>query len=161
MKKTILSLLTIFAIAIASVAQSPVRWRMSVTMTSPNEGEIIITALISEGWHLYGLSMPQGGPKATQFNFSNSSGIELNGDIKPSHEPIVKMDPLFGKELSWWDRNVNFTQRFSVSNKQDGNINVQIFFMCCNSGTCTPPRIETISTSIPQYDPSRLTPKKR
>lgn len=161
MKKTVLSLLAIFVLALAASAQSPVRWRVSVTMTSPNEGEIVIKALINEGWHLYGLTMPQGGPKATQFDFSNSNGIELNGDIHPSREAIVKMDPLFGKELSWWDRNVNFTQHFRVTNKQEGNISVQISFMSCNGGTCTPPRTETISTSIPQYDPSRLSPKKR
>lgn len=161
MKKTLITLLAIFAFAFASVAQSPIRWRVSVTMTSPNEGEIVIKALISDGWHLYGLTMPQGGPKATQFDFSNSQGIELDGDIRPSQAPTVKMDPLFGKELSWWDRNVNFTQRFSVTNKQEGNINIQISYMSCNGGTCTPPRTETISTSIPQYDPSRLTPKKR
>lgn len=161
MKKALLLLMAIAAMAIASSAQSPVRWRASVNMTSPDEGEIVVKALIDDGWHLYGFDMPDGGPKPTRFDFSASTGIELNGEIRPSEKPIVRMDPLFGKNLSWWDRNVNFTQRFSVIDKENGVIRISITFMSCNGGTCTPPRTETISAPIPQYDPSRLTPRKK
>ncbi len=161
MKKALLLTIAIAVMAIAASAQSPVRWRTSVNMTSPDEGEIVIKALIDDGWHLYALDMPEGGPKATKFDFSSSNGIEIRGDIKPSENPISRMDPLFGKKLSWWDRNVNFTQRFSVIDKENGIIKVSITFMCCNGGTCTPPKTETISASIPQYDPSRLTPRKK
>ena len=114
MKKALVILFALFALALASTAQSPVRWRASVKMTSPTEGEITIKALIAEGWHLYGLEMPDGGPKPTRFNFSDSKGIRTDGDIRPSEPPIVQMDPLFGKNLSWWDRNVTFTQRFTL-----------------------------------------------
>ena len=75
MKKIFTFLIVVMAIGMTMTAQSPVRWRTSVTMTSPTEGEITIKALISDGWHLYGLEMPQGGPKATRFDFSDSQGI--------------------------------------------------------------------------------------
>lgn len=161
MKKAILLFIALLTVAFASEAQSPVRWRTSVRMTSPTEGEISIKALISDGWHLYGLEMPDGGPKPTRFDFSSSVGIALDGDIRPSESPITQMDPLFGKTLSWWDRNVTFTQKFTIKDHKDARIRISISFMSCNGGTCTPPKTETITTTIPEYNPSELThPKK-
>lgn len=156
MKKIFTFLIVVMAIGMTMTAQSPVRWRTSVTMTSPTEGEITIKALISDGWHLYGLEMPQGGPKATRFDFSDSQGIEIEGKIQPSESPIEQMDPLFGKKLSWWDRNVTFTQRFTLKERKDARVKVSISYMSCNGGSCTPPRTESITTTIPEYNPSQL-----
>ena len=161
MKKALFLMLTFVVLAFAAEAQSPVRWRTSVRMSSPTEGEITIKALISEGWHLYGFDMPEGGPKSTRFDFSDCIGISLEGSIRPSEQPITQMDPLFGKKLSWWDRNVTFTQRFKVENSKDARIKIDIYFMSCNGGTCTPPRTETITTTIPAYNPSELNSRKK
>lgn len=161
MKKAVLMLFAIMAISFVSAAQSPVRWRTSVKMTSPTEGEISIKALISEGWHLYALEMPEGGPKPTRFDFSECTGIEIDGDIRPSVAPITQMDPLFGKNLSWWDKNVTFTQQFTLKDRKEARVKISISFMSCNGGTCTPPRTETISTTIPEYNPSDLTTTKK
>ncbi|MDE5568972.1 MAG: protein-disulfide reductase DsbD N-terminal domain-containing protein [Muribaculaceae bacterium] len=161
MKKALFLLIALMTITFATEAQSPVRWRTSVRMTSPTEGEISIKALISEGWHLYALEMPAGGPKATSFDFSGSTGISLDGAIQPSESPITQMDPLFGKTLSWWDRNVTFTQRFTLKERKDARVKVSIYFMSCNGGTCTPPKTETITTIIPEYNPSELNHSKK
>lgn len=154
MKKALLFILTVVAIAMAATAQNPVRWRTTVKMTSPTEGEIVIKALVSDGWHLYGLDMPDGGPKATSFDFSGSAGIKTVGKVCPSTEPISQEDPLFGQKLSWWGSNVSFVQRFKVTDNSKGAIKVAISFMSCNGETCTPPRTEIVTATIPQYDPS-------
>ena len=161
MKKALILLLAVFAIAFVSEAQSPVRWRTSVKMTSPTEGEITIKALITEGWHLYGFNMPDGGPKPTRFDFSDCIGIKLDGEVKPSEQPIVQMDPLFGKNLSWWDRNVTFTQHFTLKNAKEARIRIAISFMSCNGGTCTPPKTEIVTTTIPEYKPTDLNQPKK
>lgn len=161
MKKALLLILAAVAIAITSTAQNPVRWRTTVKMTSPNEGEIVIKALVDDGWHLYGLNMPDGGPKATNIDLSASTGIKTVGNIRPSADPIAKMDPLFGLELSWWESNVNFTQPFKVTDKNKGAIKIAITYMSCNGETCTPPRTEIITAAIPKYDPSKQTTNKK
>lgn len=160
MKKYLTIIALALAFAFSASAQSPIRWRTSVKMTSQTEGIITIKALISDGWHLYGLDMPQGGPKPTKFDFSNSNGISIDGDIKPSESPNYQIDPLFGKRLSWWDRNVTFTQKFSLKSKtekKDARINVTISFMSCNGESCTPPKTESMSATIPDYNPSQIT----
>ncbi len=102
--------------ATAAMAQTvqPVKWRISVKMTSKTEGVVTIRAIVGQGWHLYGLDIPKGGPKPTSFNFSKSEGIELAGGIAPSVKPEARQDAAFGMELSQWSSNVNFTQHFRL-----------------------------------------------
>ena len=161
MKKALTMLFVLIIFAFAAEAQSSVRWRTSVKMTSQTEGEIVIKALISEGWHLYALEMPDGGPKPTHFDFSECVGINLDGDIHPSEAPASQMDPLFGKNLSWWAHNVTFKQRFTIKDRKNARVKVSISFMSCNGDTCTPPKTETITTTIPEYNPAELTTAKK
>ena len=42
---------------------NPVRWEVSSEMTSPTEGVIRYSATIEPGWHLYGTTLPDGGPQ--------------------------------------------------------------------------------------------------
>ena len=63
---------------------SPIEWRVSVKMTSEKEGTLIMKAIIEPGWHLYGMELPDGGPKPTVFDLSGSQGIQYEGNITPS-----------------------------------------------------------------------------
>lgn len=160
MKRLIAILFAVIALAMTSEAQSPVRWRAFVKMTSPSEGIITLKAIISDGWHLYGMQMPESGPKPTSFDFSDSSGIKTSGEIEPSEAPIEKVDPLFGKKLSWWDHDVTFTQAFTLTDKKNARANISIRYMSCNGESCTPPKAESVSAPVPEYNPSQLTHHK-
>lgn len=131
-----------------AIAQNPIKWRSSVKMTTADEGVITMKAIIQPGWHLYGLDLPKGGPKATTFDFTQSTGIELTGEITPSSKPVETLDKMFDLKLNWWDANVTFTQQFKVTGKTPA-IKGVITYMGCNNETCMPPRKENISLSIP------------
>ena len=79
MKKYLIALVAVMAVVIGAAASQPVKWRTSVRMTSPTEGTVTVRAIIPEGFHLYGMSMPEGGPKATSLDFTGSRGITLTG----------------------------------------------------------------------------------
>ncbi len=135
-------------------AQSPIRWRMIVKMTSPTEGTVTVKALLSDGWHLYGFDMPKGGPKPTTFDFSESTGIKLVGEPEPSVKPVMKDDKQFGEKLSQWESNVTFVQRFKLTGK-GGVVKLGIRYMGCNDATCMPPRTENFSTPEPEFKKTR------
>lgn len=144
-----------FIIAFTSVtalpanAQNAIRWRTTVKMTSEKEGILTVRALVGEGWHLYGTSLPKGGPKATVLDFSGSKGIKFKGDFVPSVKPVSKLDPMFGITLSWWNTNVTFTRRFKLTDKKaDAVINGKITYMGCNDETCLPPKSESFVLKI-------------
>ncbi len=138
----------LLAMAFAS-ARTPVRWHASVEMTSPVEGQVRISARLQEGWHLYGTDIPKGGPKATRIDLTSSSGIRLVGEAIPSRQPVRRFDNLFAMELEWWDKNVEFVQKFELTEKGNAKILGTVSYMSCNDQTCSMPMKESLELAIP------------
>lgn len=146
MKKIFLSIM-VSLVAIFAKAQmlDPIHWSANVTMNSEKAGVITLDAQIDEGWHLYGLSLPEGGPNPTTIDFTLPAGVTLDGEIVVSEKAIEKLDEIFQMPLSWWASDVSFTQKFVVA---DGvsvpfNIGVSVGFQGCNDETCVAPKTET------------------
>jgi len=79
---------------------TPIKWSVSSEMTSADEGRIVFHATVEEGWHLYGLSLPDGGPKATSVTFDRLEGLELVGSLTPSQAPVEKVDMGFQLKMN-------------------------------------------------------------
>lgn len=146
MKKIFLSIM-VSLVAIFAKAQmlDPIHWSANVTMNSEKAGVITLDAQIDEGWHLYGLSLPEGGPNPTTIDFTLPAGVTLDGEVVVSEKAIEKLDEIFQMPLSWWASDVTFTQKFVVA---DGvsvpfNIGVSVGFQGCNDETCVAPKTET------------------
>ncbi len=130
---------------------SPIVWNVSSSMTTDTEGEIVFSASIEDGWHLYGLHLPEGGPKATSIVFDKLEGLTLVGEITPSVAPIEKVDMVFHLNLNWWEKDVNFVQKFKVEGKKGYSASGVITFQGCNDGSCIPPSREPFDVSSPGY----------
>ena len=151
MKKISLIFALILLSLVSMSAQKPIKWRSTVKMTSKTEGVITIKAIIQPGWHLYGTNLPEGGPKATKFDFSSSKGVKFVGQVTPSENPKNIYDKSFGMNLSWWDQTLSFTQKFKVTDKKNARIIGSISYMGCNDETCLPPSTQTINLIVPTY----------
>lgn len=145
MKRYLLILVTLLTVCIAASAANPIRWRLSVKMTGETEGVITLKALVEPGWHLYGTSLPEGGPKPTQFFFNASHGIKLTGKVTPSATAGKHTDAMFGTELTWWDSNVQFTVPFKITDRNGAKVVATVKYMGCNDVTCLPPSSETLT----------------
>lgn len=140
-----------FAVATAQ-SQSPVRWRTFVKMTGPKEGTVTLRCLVAPGTHVYGMNLPEGGPKATSIDFSGSEGIKLQGGIEtvPAAENVD--DALFGMKLEQWNSNFEVRQKFRLTGPADkAKVNVRIVYMSCDNKNCRPPKTETITAKVPAY----------
>ncbi|MCM1292823.1 MAG: protein-disulfide reductase DsbD N-terminal domain-containing protein [Bacteroides sp.] len=124
------------------------KWRVNVKMLNSTEGEVIITATIAEGWHLYGTSLPKNGPRPTVFDFSASKGVKFTGALTQSSEPEVYHDKMFDLKLSCWTGKVTFRRRFKVTDAETAAIAGSISFMSCNNSTCNPPSKEKFNKKI-------------
>ena len=150
MKRVISLLVCVIVLGICGImAQAPVQWRMSVRMSSADEGELVLKAYIEPGWHLYGTSIPQGGPKATSFNFEACRGIRLTGTPKPSIDPVTKHDDMFDLTLTYWARNVDFRVPFTITDRASLNLEATVSFMGCDDRTCLPPQTVTLKARVP------------
>lgn len=145
MKRILLILALIVATAVAAQAQAPIKWRMTVKMTSQTEGVVTLRAVLDAGWHLYGTSLPKGGPKPTAVDFSASQGVKFTSDLKPDRAAAKHHDDMFGLDLSWWDANVTFTRSFKLVKPEGAKITATISFMGCNDANCLPPQTSTLT----------------
>lgn len=149
----IIALIASFNSAVCQIID-PIEWSAAIEMKNNDEGEIILDAYIDKGWHLYGLDLPTGGPIATTINFTLPEGIALKGNIEPSFEPIRKRDKVFDLDLSWWEKDVTFTQRFVIA--QDVAISapiiVKVRFQGCNDNSCIAPKTLSFDLEIPRRE---------
>lgn len=150
--KRILSLLLLAVFAVTAVraqGPKPIKWRMTVKMTSDTEGVATLRAVITPGWHLYGTTMPEGGPKPTVINTAASTGLKFKNTATPSVAPAAVYDPMFDTDLTWWDTNVSFAMPFTVTGA-DPTVKITVSYMGCNNATCLPPASETLTYKIKQ-----------
>ncbi len=129
-----------------------------MTMDSDKEGTITFAVTVDPGWHIYGLELPDGGPKPTSIEFSKLQNVELIGGITASPAPKEEIDMVFDLKLTWWESAVTFTQKFKVINPGAFFIEGEVSFQGCNDSSCIPPtRIpfefaSDLATPVPATD---------
>lgn len=122
--------------------QTPITWTTSLEMISEDEGEIKFDAEIEDGWHLYALTLPEGGPNPTKIIFDTLEGVELLGDVIPSVPATETVDMVFNLKLGWWASNVSLVQKFKAIDGANYKIAGKITFQGCNDESCIPPSKE-------------------
>lgn len=134
---TVLSLFVFASFAFAQMSD-PVKWTFSVKQTANSENaEIVITAAIDAGYHLYSQKPVENGPIPTEFTFDKSKDYELIG--KPS-EPkgVTHFQEEFGADVTYFDGKATFVQKIKVLTDKDFAINGSYTYMVCNDGACVP-----------------------
>lgn len=117
----------------------PIKWSESMTMDSATEGTMTFAVTVDQGWHIYGLDIPDGGPKPTSIEFTRLDNVELVGGIKASPAPVEQVDVVFNLKLTWWESAVTFTQRFKLKSEGPFAIEGEISFQGCDDSSCIPP----------------------
>ncbi len=137
-------------------AQRPVHvhWTNTVESVNDTEGIIRWSADIDEGWHIYGMTMPDLGPDAigpqlTVFTIEPASGLQLIGEVEPSIPATDKFDETLKLKLPMWEGKVEFSQRFKLTDGAKGAyIRGTVEYMACTDKSCTPPTRESFDLSF-------------
>jgi thiol:disulfide interchange protein len=116
----------------------PISWTTEVKKLEGDLAEIHLKAKLDEGWSLYSLDVPPGGPLPTVFTFTKSNNFQLAGTMTTSPKVVVSYDDVFEMDIGKWKKNVTFIQKIRVSGKQMFSIDVNIDFMMCNDDSCIP-----------------------
>lgn len=135
----------------SAAISSHVNWKTSAEMTSESEGVIRWEASIDQGWHIYGLNMPDidNTVPPTSFTVDTIGGIELIGNVIPDRPATAKVDEVMALKLDQWEGNVTFTQHFRLKAPAKGAaISGIIRYMACSNKVCTPPAKEPFSLTI-------------
>ena len=145
MKRIIILCLLLTNILTAQI-YDPVSWSFKQNKISECELELIFTADIEKGWHLYSQDIKQS-PPATIFNFIiNEDTIVENAE--ELLDPIEKYDPNFEMVLRYFKRQAIFKYTVNLSEVAGEKIDGYIDFMVCDSTQCLPPTLEFFSFLI-------------
>ena len=145
--KKLFSILLLGFVTLAVQAQihQPVKWKIKLEDSKTAEKEIVFTATIEKGWHLYDMNLPEGGPVSTSFTFETLQGAELIGQPVSNIKPTVVYDEQFAMDLRWFPGAVTFTQKVKILDPKKFKIEGEVEFMVCNDETCLPPDRESFA----------------
>ncbi len=149
-KKSLASLMLWVFIAISASAQilEPVKWQFSQKQISESEHELIFTATIDEGWHLYSQFIDEGGPIPTGFFYDENKAVEIIGKVSEP-EAHTEYDANFKMDLSYFGHEAVFTQKVKVLANTDVKVTGFVEFMCCDDQQCLPPAEADFSFDLP------------
>ena len=140
-KATTLFLALTASLLIGATAQiyEPIRWHVEQKPTGNGTADLYLRATIDEGWHLYGLQLPEGGPLATSIVFSTVSNARLVGEVKALSALHHEYDANFDMELNWYSGEAVFVQSIAFDRADAVRIEGHVEYMACNDQTCLPP----------------------
>ena len=95
--KKLISLMIMLGVAIAIKAQmvDPVHFTSQLKMLGGDEAEIVFSAKIDKGWHLYSTELGSDGPISASFNANKMDGAETVGKLQPRGKEVKQFDNMF------------------------------------------------------------------
>ena len=139
MKKFISFLLLSFVVyALQAQIQEPVKFKTELNTLSDTEAEIVFTATIDQGWHVYSTELGDGGPISATFNVDKKSGLEPVGKLKPVGKEVATFDKLFEMKVRYFESSAKFIQKVKLTGGAY-EIEGYLEYGACNDESCLPP----------------------
>ena len=138
MARHLLLLLTLFLFTAASAQEMPVKFTVQQKQVSPTEVDVVFTAKIDKGWHVYSTNIPDGGPTAATMHTDKAEGAQPMGALIKQGKEISEDDQIFGMRLSYFENAVTFIQKYKITAKTY-NIKGYLEYGACNDEMCMPP----------------------
>jgi cytochrome c biogenesis protein CcdA/thioredoxin-related protein len=140
MKNLIITLCGLLVFSLTTNAQvlEPVKWETSVEKISDTEYDLISTAAVDDGWHLYSQSVPDDGPIPTTFIYKATADYELNGTTQEEEGHTVD-DPVFLMKIKFFEDKAEFRQRIKVLSQELSIVEGEVEFMACDDEKCLAP----------------------
>ena len=116
----------------------PVHFKSELKTGKGAEAEIVFTATIDPGWHVYSTDLGHDGPVEATFNAVKMEGVETVGRLTPRGNLIKKYDEVFGMELKYFENRAMFVQKVRFT-KPEYAIDCFLEYGACNDQSCMPP----------------------
>jgi thiol:disulfide interchange protein DsbD len=117
----------------------PVKWSFELKDLPSAEKEIVFKANIEDGWHMYDMNLPEGGPVSTSISFEILQGAELIGKVVASVSPTEVFDNQFDMNIRWFEHTVSFTRKIKITDFKKFRLSGEVEYMVCNDEKCLPP----------------------
>lgn len=130
----ILLIASLFFSGVSVNAQSddePVIWEQEHHKITDSVYELVLSAKIYEGWHVYSQFTPDGGPLQMEFTYTNSgTDYELIGTTEES-EATTEFSEIFEVDETFFKKTATFKQRIKLLKSDIRQVDIGIFYQVC------------------------------
>lgn len=137
-RNTLFILFTLLFSLTAMAQQNPVHFSVQQKQVSPTEVEIIFTAKIDQGWHVYSTNLPADGPTSASLHVDKAEGVTPVGKLTTRGKELNVYDKTFEMKLRYFENSVGFVQRYKITAKTY-SIKGYLEYGACNDEMCLPP----------------------
>jgi thiol:disulfide interchange protein len=165
MKRSMKSLAVFALVLAAGTAASgqkldPIQWTLASDITKAPPGAAVplhLRGTFQEGWHLYSLTTPPGGPIPTTVELAGNPAVASSKLYEPP--PIRQLDKNFNLDTETYERQVDLPLVATLAKDAKGavELTVQVRYQACNDRQCLPPRRKTASFTL-AVDPAAPVP---
>ena len=131
-------LLSTTTLVLCAQMQDPVKFKSELKTGNGPEAEMIFSATIDPGWHVYSTNLGQDGPIEASLHVNKLQGAELVGKLTHRGKEISQFDEMFGMNLRYFENAVQFVQKIKFT-KPQYDIDAYLEWGACNDEMCMPP----------------------
>ena len=138
----------------------PIQWTLTSDFTKAPAGSTVplhLKATFQEGWHLYSLTTPKGGPIPTTAELAENPAVKGTKLYQPP--PHRQLDKNFNLDTETFEKEVDFPLTADLAPDAKGTVELvaNVRYQACNDRQCLPPRKKTASFTV-VIDPSAAAP---
>ena len=137
-RNTLFILFTLLFSLTAMAQQNPVHFSVQQKQVSPTEVEVVFTAKIDQGWHVYSTNLPADGPTSASLHVDKAEGVTPVGKLTTRGKELNVYDKTFEMKLRYFENSVGFVQRYKITAKTY-TIKGYLEYGACNDEMCLPP----------------------
>ncbi len=147
MKKALTTFILLLAVmTVAAQMQDPVHVRSELKKISDSEGELLFSATIDPGWHVYSTGLGDGGPISASFHADKMEGAKAVGGLKARGKEQKVFDKMFDMEVRYFEGSVTFVQKIQFTQPKY-DIKCYVEYGACNDQMCMPPSTIDLAAS--------------
>ena len=138
----------------------PIQWTLTSDISKAPAGSSVplhLKATFQEGWHLYSLTTPKGGPIPTTAELAENPAVKDAKLYQPP--PIRQFDKNFNLDTETFEKQVDLplTAALAPDSKGSVELTANVRYQACNDRQCLPPRKKTAVFTV-MVDPSAPAP---
>ncbi|MEO8048956.1 MAG: protein-disulfide reductase DsbD domain-containing protein, partial [Acidobacteriota bacterium] len=129
----------------------PIQWTLTSDFAKAPPGATVplhLKAAFQEGWHLYSLTTPAGGPIPTTAGLAENPAVKSSKLYQPP--PVRQFDKNFNLDTETFEKEVDLPVTAELTPDAKGSVELiaQVRYQACNDRLCLPPRKKTASFTV-------------
>lgn len=140
----VLMMVTSFVLA---QLKDPVKFKMKINDLGNNQYEVVLDAVLDQGWHIYSKDLPSdsGIPTSIKITGDNVENIGNLLEIGKKHDEFSEA---FQTRIVFYSDKVQFKQKIKLKKEAPTNVSAEITYQTCNDKVCLAPNTLEFSNKI-------------